>query len=786
MAATFLQRILTTILFILISTQLTFASSSISLSSEPVVKEKLEIPLTSAAKSFLKERDQESAIIWVFFTDKGLFDKAGFQKAASEINFSEKVLWRRAKSGINEILFSDLPVKENYVAEIINLGAELRNRSKWLNAASFEVPFEKLDQIELLPFVFEIKPVSRYTKPVIDEANYPSESIITQPLGASSIDYGSAWAQLTQINVPQVHNMGLSGKGVTLAILDTGYRKSHDAFASHYAQGHVLGEYDFIFNDGNTSNEAVDASTQWNHGTSVWSLAAGNKQGEIVGPAYNANFLLAKTEDVRSETVIEEDNWARAAEWADSAGADVITSSLGYSDWYNYADYDGQTAITTIAANTAVDLGIVVCISMGNSGPASGTLTPPADAFENISVGAVTSTGGLANFSSRGPTFDGRIKPEVCARGVSDAIATASGNNTYSSGNGTSYSTPLVAGVACLILEQHPNYPPQLVRRALMESADNTATPDNNFGWGIVDALGAVNWGANFSADVTTGEAPMLVQFTDLSTITVYSYLWDFGDGTTSNEQNPQYLYNDPGVYHVSLSIETDYGLISNQREAYIIAMGDTLIFVNDSAFAGDQAVMSVLMTNSMVLDRITIPFRFLDTPKMELDSVSFGERTSYFELKNFGFADDVNRRYVVNLYANNGGLAEPLPPGSGEIAKLFFTLDRKEIGGLSTPVDTLSVLGYYLKVFSQYAEFTPEFYSGTISTVFVIRGDVDYSLDIDISDLTFLVRYMFMLGDEPVTFQTGDINGDQVHSVLDLTYMVDYMFNNGAPPPTP
>ncbi|RMF94466.1 MAG: hypothetical protein D6741_12600, partial [Planctomycetota bacterium] len=276
---------------------------------------------------------------------------------------------------------------------------------------------------------------------------------------------------------------------------DTGFRKSHEAFAFHYAQGHVLAEHDFVFGDGNTANEAGDNPNQWDHGTYIWGTSGGHMDGKIYGPAYEANFILCKTEDIRSETPVEEDNWVAAVEFADSVGADVITSSLTYSAWYTYSDYDGQTATITIAANTADSLGIVVCNAMGNSGPSVGTLTPPADAFDIIAVGAVTSLGSIASFSSRGPTFDGRPKPEVVAQGVSTYASSAAGDAAYTNVSGTSLSTPLVAGLCCLVLEANPCLTPQQVREAVMMTADRAANPDSTtYGHGIPDALAAINY----------------------------------------------------------------------------------------------------------------------------------------------------------------------------------------------------------------------------------------------------------------------------------------------------
>jgi hypothetical protein len=257
-----------------------------------------------------------------------------------------------------------------------------------------------------------------------------------------------------------------------------------------------------VFNDGNVQNEPEDDPGAQSHGTSTWSVLGGLAPGQIYGPAYNASFLLAKTEDIRSETPVEEDNWMAAMEWADSLGADVISSSLSYSDWYNLSDYDGATAIITQAANTAATLGIVVCNSAGNGGPGARTIGAPADGFYLLTVGSVTSTGAISGFSSRGPTADGRIKPEVCARGSADVLATSSGTTTYGTASGTSFSCPLVGGCAALILEAHATWNPLMVREALMQTASDPAAPDNTLGWGIINVDAAIDYTGSIQMQV--------------------------------------------------------------------------------------------------------------------------------------------------------------------------------------------------------------------------------------------------------------------------------------------
>ncbi|HWR84189.1 MAG TPA: S8 family serine peptidase [Candidatus Deferrimicrobium sp.] len=757
-----------------------------ALVDDAVVVHKRPVPLSAGARSFLTQTNTPEVKVWVFFTDKQVFSKDEFHAQAASVTLLEKVLKRRAKVDMDRVLFVDLPVAASYVNEIAALGGRLRHTSKWLNAASFEIAIEQLDKVASLPFVADVRPVAAFKRPLeplgSSEIDDPGP-----PLSPDALNYGNSFAQLNQINVPAVHAKGFHGEGVTLAMFDTGYRKSHQVFAAHYAQGRVLAEWDFIFGDGNTANEAVDWSSQWDHGTYIWSTAGGSQDGVQYGPAYKANFLLAKTEDVRSETRVEEDNWVAALEWADGLGADVVTSSLGYSDWYTYADFDGSTATTTLAANTAAGLGIVVCNSMGNGGPAAGTLTAPADAFDILAVGAVSSTGLIASFSSRGPTYDGRTKPEVCARGVGTTCATSASDLSYGSASGTSLSTPLVAGAACLLIQARPSFTPQLIRAALMETASRATTSDNTYGWGIIDVNKALTWGVNFYADTTFASGPLTVQFFDSSTVGPTNWAWSFGDGGFSNDQNPTHYYENPGAYDVSLTVGSSYGDITEIKANYIILLGDTAWFRTDSAFAGDQVEMSVDIVNSQPLDKVVIPFKFESTPNlgMSFDSVAFGGRTNYFEKKQFLQSDPQNRKYTVELTADNGGGAPPLTPGTGEVLKIYFTLDRYAFGSQSNSVDSSSGV-YQLTLTSDDFNYQPVVYAGQIRSIYVLRGDVDHTLTHNVADISFLVAYLFQGGQEPVSFQAGDANRNFAINVDDLTYMVAYLFQGGPPPPTP
>ncbi|MDF1545694.1 MAG: PKD domain-containing protein, partial [bacterium] len=331
-----------------------------------------------------------------------------------------------------------------------------------------------------------------------------------------------------------------------------------------------------------------------------------------------------------------------------------------------------------------------------------------------------------------------------------------------------------------------PSFPLNLIRAALMETADNATTPDNSYGWGLIDLEQALLWGSNFTADQTFGDAPMTVQFTDMSTIPATSYNWDFGDGGSSTLQNPTHQYMQPGIYDVSLTIATAYGPIVGLKNSFIIAKGDTLSFVSDSAYAGQDVVISVNLINSMPTDRILVPLVFEEVPDITLDSMQLGARTSYFERLRYVTESAATRRYTPELTANIGGGAPPLPPGDGEILKLFFSTNPYTLGGQANLIDSTFNFTYHVSLITEFVNFVPDFNSGTVSTRFVVRGDADGNGAIDITDLTYMVTYFYTLGQAPVTIQSGDINFDLMMNISDLTYLVDYMFNGGPPPPQP
>ena len=426
-------------------------------------------------------RDNGKYHAWIYFTDK--------LNSIEKTRISQKALKRRSKVNSNSNYdWYDLNPSEIYIDQVINTGAKLRSQSRWLNAISIECTENELIEITYMSFVKEIKPVNRFHRKNIEEVK--STKSLQKYVSTSDIDYGVAQEQLEQINVNTAHDNGFFGQGVTVLMLDTGYNLDHPVFDSL----NIIAEWDFINGDSITKNESgQDVLGQHNHGTATFSALGGYAPGSLIGPAFKADFLLAKTEILGQEIEIEEEYFVSALEWGEALGANIASSSLGYTDWYTWENMDGNTAVTTIAVDIATSLGMICVTAAGNENLNNwGHITAPADANAVISVGAVDNTGQIASLSSRGPSYDSRIKPEMCARGVSTACASGNGTS-YISSSGTSLSTPLVAGAAAVLLSARPSWTPMMVREALMKTASQSSTPDNDYGYGIIDIWEAIN-----------------------------------------------------------------------------------------------------------------------------------------------------------------------------------------------------------------------------------------------------------------------------------------------------
>ena len=440
---------------------------------------------------------------YIYFKDKGVASAAKLSKTSAQYLAAEKELSaaaierRKQVMGDEYITFEDLPISSSYISQLETSGIEIENKLKWFNAVTSYLTDEQAKEIAALPFVSKLDRVriaKRYdpieTKIVSAPQNIPTVQSTT------GLNYGGSLNQNTLSDVPVVHDLGITGKGVLIGILDTGFRwKTHPALKVLK----IVAERDFIQKDDVTENQAGDAGNQDSHGTNVLGLMAGFDPGNLIGPAYEASIILAKTEYVPTETRAEEDNYAAALEWMESLGVQITTSSLGYNQFdggvgdYPWSSFDGQTTITAKAINLAFQRGVTTLTAAGNErANAWGKIITPGDAINVITVGAVDFTNKVASFSSPGPTFDGRIKPEVVAMGVTDYVSNTSGKYNY--GNGTSYATPIAAGIAGLLKSAWPHLTNQQIRKIFLECGDNVVTPNNDRGWGLISAKRVISY----------------------------------------------------------------------------------------------------------------------------------------------------------------------------------------------------------------------------------------------------------------------------------------------------
>ncbi len=440
---------------------------------------------------------QSSAKYFIYFTDKGTERTNQLSKNSTEYiqavnSLSERSIKRRIKSmGSNYVTYGDIPVSENYVSKIKNSGAKIIWKLKWFNAVSAILTSKQLKEISKYDFVEKIEKVKKlkHKKEKTEEAKL--EKVNHTDNVKYQFNYGPSLTQYELSDIPIIHDAGFSGKGVLIGMLDAGFAwKTHTALQNR----NVLAERDFVY--GGSDTDDGDAS----HGTATFSLIGGFDEGNIVAPAFNADYVLAKTEDIRSETHLEEDNYAAALEWMDSIGVDITTTSLGYNTFddgegdYTYADMDGKTTIVTQASELAFSRGILTVNSAGNEGSNSWKyITAPSDGFNTICVGSVTSNRVLSSFSSVGPSYDGRIKPEIVAQGSSCYHAKVS-KNGYGYGSGTSFSCPISAGISAQLLSAYPYLSNKQMRSIIIEACDSTENPNNQYGYGLLSAKRALEF----------------------------------------------------------------------------------------------------------------------------------------------------------------------------------------------------------------------------------------------------------------------------------------------------
>ena len=462
-------------------------------------KQPLRVPKISPLIDL--ESTNEKRKVWVLFTDKGAVTASNLQEALDwyQARMPARVKRRRKyRAHQSRPDFTDLPLESRYVEAVLRIAGKLRSKSRWLNGIGLEATPEEIRAIARFPFVGAIDPILQHRETFHPPDNALESLSPNTPSAPVQINYGNARGQITQIQADFLHQKGFLGEGVVIGLLDTGFSLEHTALQP----ADVIAQHDFVNGDENPADEiGQDDPGHDGHGSVVLGVLAGNAPGRLMGVAYRAGYLLAKTEKVSEngrnfERQIEEDWWIAGLEWLEEMGADVVNSSLGYSDWYRFKDLDGTTSKLTIAANLAVEKGMPVLVAAGNKGGRllgdlglAGRINVPADGLDVLAIGAVDRNGRIARFSAHGPTFDGRIKPDLMTLGSGVTSINSSTRTRFSSNHrGTSVSTPLATGVVALLLQAFPLATPKDITRALRSTASQAGKPDNTAGYGIIHA----------------------------------------------------------------------------------------------------------------------------------------------------------------------------------------------------------------------------------------------------------------------------------------------------------
>ncbi|MBS1920875.1 MAG: S8 family peptidase [Bacteroidetes bacterium] len=409
---------------------------------------------------------------------------------------SQRAIDRRTRYHIPIDSF-DLPVTPSYITQIKNVpNVSILNVSKWLNAVTIQTSdANAITTINAFPFVKNISGIAarggQRSIGFIDK--FSNENLYSEPPVANRLtetesdyyNYGAgSFAEVNLHNAQFLHNVGLRGQGMQIALLDAGFTNyaTLRSFDSINANGQILGTWDFVSGNADVNDH--------NHGMECLSIISANIPGQFIGKAPKASFYLYRTEDAATEYPIEEHNWACGAERADSAGVDVISTSLGYTQFDNatlnhtYADMNGKTTMAAMAATMAARKGLLIFAANGNDGNNSWHyLSTPADADSILSVGAVNTSGFVGSFSSYGPSSDGRVKPDVASVGVNAMIQLPS--NSIGTGNGTSFACPNMAGMGTCLWQGFPEFNNMKIIRAIQKAGSIFSTPDDRIGYGI-------------------------------------------------------------------------------------------------------------------------------------------------------------------------------------------------------------------------------------------------------------------------------------------------------------
>lgn len=707
----------------------------------------------------------------VYFTDK---NNTPFSIDNPDAFLSQRALDRRARHGI-EINAQDLPVNPQYVQELKTLGAKVPFTSKWLNCALVSCSQSIINQIAGLPFVSHyvyISPgsysgksgeetlSSKFTNKLEREEDFLP---VTDMKNRENYLYGQGHNQINQINGIPVHEQGFTGEGVLIAVLDAGFQNvnSLSVFSSIFSEERLVYALDVVVPNGN-----IYGSNTSNHGTNVLSCMAANANNSFVGTAPKALYALIRTEDAATEYLVECYNWVVGAEAADSIGADIINTSLGYTEFddnsmnYTYAQMDGETPVASFAAKTAIEKGVFVTASMGNN---NGTSWPwmgsPGDATYVATIGAVNSGGTIAYFSSKGPNGAGTPKPNVVARGVDATVYSTSGN--LSTADGTSFSSPISCGMYACLIQANPKIEPATLRDIVDETGNRYPNHDIFYGYGI----------PNF--------ADALETVLSLSIMEVIGIKIDDSQGNNDGKLNPGETVS------LNISIVNKSSETLENVSAVVITDDIEVTFINNSADLGTFSPEETKTINhafTLTLGENAIP---KTTIKFHVTFTSNDITIKgFFSLDIYGDYLEYKSYAIDDADGNANGILEP-----GETANLFVLIvnnGNEYASGvnavLSSTSDLVTVnsnsfnLGNIIPTQTKYA-----MYNISVSEE-AVSGSISIPFELQLTDAIGKTRkHHFTYSDKcGIVFELYDSYGDGWNGAAILV-----SFDDGTPPQT-
>ncbi|MCL2246911.1 MAG: S8 family serine peptidase, partial [Lentimicrobiaceae bacterium] len=688
----------------------------------------------------------------VYFTDK---INSPYSVNNPEEFLSQRSIDRRARHGIN-VSLQDLPVNPHYVQQVKSLGANVPFTSKWLNCALVSCTPTILNQIMQLPFVSHSVYISpEYYGGKSGEGKFESQFLNKfekeenfTPINSKEIKeeylYGQGYEQINQINGIPVHEQGFTGEGVLIAVLDGGFQNvnSLSVFNPIYTEGRMVFAMDVVTPNGN-----IYASSTSNHGTNVLSCMSACANNQFVGTAPKASYALIRTEDVATEYLVECYNWVVGAEAADSIGADIINTSLGYTTFddysmnYTYAQMDGYSTVASFAAKTAIEKGVFVTVSMGNN---NGTSWPwmgaPGDAIDAATIGAVNSSGTIASFSSIGPGGAGAHKPNVLARGVSATVYSTSGN--ISSADGTSFSSPISCGMYACLIQANPTLLPAMLRNIVDETGDRYPNYDVAYGYGI----------PNFASALET--------VLSLATMEVVGVTINDSQGNNNGKLNP----GETVSLHITVKNKSSETL--NNVNAVISTNTPDVTFINNTANFGTFSSDETKTLNNaftLTLHENAIPnhaLKFYVTFTYDSKTIQ-----GFFTIDIYGNLLEYKSSAIDDELGNANGILDP-----GETAKLFvyivnngneFATNVKAT--LSSPSNLITIhsnssyVGNIIPMQTKYAA-----YNITLSNN-AVSGAISIPFELQLTDDQGKTRvYNFIYSDKcDIIFELYDAWGD-------------------------